>query len=92
MDPDSGLTWVYAYPSGNPARVGIQTQIEKKKSTGSRLGLDPHSGTTRAIISQHITPDGRQHQAGSAAAAAPPQPTQAGSSWQLELPKPAAGT
>ena len=44
MDPDSGLTWVYAYPSGNPARVGIQTQIEKKKKlwiptrAGSPLG------------------------------------------------------
>eukprot|EP01047_Picozoa_sp_COSAG01_P127915 COSAG01_NODE_57216_length_313_cov_1.490654_1_plen_39_part_01 len=28
---DSGITQVYAYPSGDPARLGIQTQIEKKK-------------------------------------------------------------
>jgi hypothetical protein len=61
LDPDSGLTRVYVCPSGNPARVGIQTQIEKKKKhwiptrAGSPLGFNTRASSPATVLSQPLS-------------------------------------
>jgi hypothetical protein len=44
LDPDSGLTRVYAYPSGDPLRLGTRHRPKKRKDS------DAHLKTVRSVF------------------------------------------
>ena len=58
------------FPSGDPARVGIQSFFFFRSVSGSRLGLDSHSGTRKPTLTPSQDPLRLRIQAGMHAARA----------------------
>ena len=62
--PAAGWPARVIFPSGDPARVGIQSFFFFRSVSGSRLGLDSHSGTRKPTLTPSQDPLRLRIQAG----------------------------